>query len=161
MPDPACVQNSSSAIPVFDCEPVEIDSADDPIEPMGPPPPPEAPPPPAVQMLVERHAVRSVKVLAAEPDLLPVLEASIPVCKSELLSLTAVAYATAKLDYVATFLAALKVGHDLAECSDPAYNAAQQAATERRAEQICSDEGGEPREWIGNALQCIHQQVEP
>jgi len=168
MPDPIqCTLDRSQAIPTFDCEPVELTSPSLRAEPNQCSAEPnqslaggeEAPAPPAesVQKLVNSVSPPRVAIPPAAVPLAPFVVDSLPQCPGQTLDIgLAVAAAESGCVPVA-ILAGAKVGVDLAQCLAPQYHQRQDELTTRAAEDYCVADGGEPRAWIGNLLQCVYR----
>ena len=152
MSDPICVQHSSAAIPVFDCEPVVIDSAEDPAEPMGPPPPPAAPPPPppAVRLLMDAVMER----VEIPPVQAPIVN-NPEKCLGEFDALTIGLLAGARTVALGV-LGLFKASYDIGRCEGKERVAVSNELSEAKAEQYCVEDGGTPREWRGRTLECVY-----
>jgi hypothetical protein len=152
MPGPVCVRDSSSSNPVFDCEPVEITGE---AHPIGPPPAPAGAPPPAVKLLVDAVAGR-VEIPGTQAPIVNNLEK----CLGEFDALTVGLLAGAKTATLGV-LGFFKLGYDIGKCEGKERVAVSNELTEAKAEKYCVEDGGTPRRWVGDTLQCVYPEVEP
>jgi hypothetical protein len=152
-------------VPTFDCEAFEITGDANPMgpgdaNPMGPPPPPPAPsppaaPPPAVKLLVDAVKGR-VEVPGVEAPLV-----NDPIkCLGEFDALTIGLLAGAKTAALG-ILGFFKLGYDIGKCEGKERAAVSEALTEAKAEQYCVADGGTPRRWVGDTLQCVYPEEQP
>lgn len=167
MPDPIqCTLDRSQAIPTFDCEPVELSSSlraeanqcsAEPNQSLAGGEEAPAPSAASVQKLVKSVSPQLVTIPPAAVPLVPFVVDALPQCPGQTLDIgLAVAAAESGCVPVA-ILAGAKVGVDLAQCLAPQYHQRQDELTTRAAEDYCLTDGGEPRGWIGNHLQCVYR----
>lgn len=169
MPDPfQCTLDRSQAIPTFDCEPVEVKAT------------------PTNQSSVEANqslpdseealaqpAPRAVSSLvkAATPGPVAMPPVSVPAtfaldalaqCPSPVLDLgLVIAGAASGLGAGVAILAGAKVGNDLGQCLAPQYARKSEELSVQAAEDYCRSDGGTPKQWLGNRLQCVYPEAKP
>jgi hypothetical protein len=167
MPDPIqCTLDRSQAVPTFDCEPVEISSHQGPepnqclVEPNQSLPDGE----PtfdasavSVRQLVKNVSPELVTIPPASVPLVPFVVDGLARCPSQTLDIGLAVAATASGSVPVAILAGAKVGVDVAQCLAPQYDEKQDELTTRAAEEYCKADGGLPRGWLGNRLQCVYE----
>jgi hypothetical protein len=118
----------------------------------------EAPAPSAesVRQLVKNVSPQLVTIPRASVPLAPFVLDGLARCPSQTLDIGLAVAATASGSVPVAILAGAKIGVDLAQCLSPQYDQRQDELTTRAAEDYCVTDGGEPRGWVGNHLQCVY-----
>jgi hypothetical protein len=164
MPNPIqCTLDPSQAIPTFDCEPVEISSSTTALANQSLAEPnrclpdtQDAPSPDAVRSLVKNASPQLVSIPPAHVPLASFLAEGLTNCPSQTLDIGLAVAAAASGGVPVAILAGAKVGVDLGQCLAPQYSKKQDDLTSRAAEDYCAADGGNPRLWVGNRLQCVY-----
>ena len=168
MPDPVqCTLDRSQVTPTFDCEPVEIlgsaraettqclaevnQSLPDSEEVL-------APSADAVRVLVENASPKLVSVPPVHVPIASFVAEGLANCPSQTLDIGLAVGAAAAGGLPLAILAGAKVGVDLGQCMAPQYHQAKDNLTSRAAEQLCVTDGGVPRQWVGNVLECVYKE---
>ena len=164
-----CTLDRSQAIPTFDCEPVEIKSTPtnqsaagaNQSLPDGTEASAETAPPPAVKALVKAATPGPVAMPPASVPPRFALEA-LAKCPSPVTDVgLAVAAATSGIGAPVALMAGFKIGIDLGQCLAPQYAAKSEELSVKAAEDYCRSDGGTPKQWIGNRLQCAYPEAKP
>jgi hypothetical protein len=184
MPDPIqCTLDRSQAIPTFDCEPVEISvslraetnqcsaepnqSRVEPNQSLAEPnqsrvePEQDSASAPSVRQLVRNVSPQLVTIPPVSVPIAPFVVDGLAWCPSQTLDIGLAVAAAKSGGLPVAILAGAKIGVDLGQCLAPKYRQREDELTTRAAEDYCRADGGEPRGWIGNRLQCVYRQEEP
>jgi len=112
----------------------------------------------AVRALVKNASPKLVSIPPVHVPIAPFLAEGLAHCPSQTLDLGLAVGAAASGGLPIAILAGVKVGVDLGLCLAPQYHQTQDNLTSHAAEEFCVTDGGVPRDWVGNRLECVYKE---